>query len=122
MKNGLVSSLRDEDGAHLIEFTLVFPVLILVLFGTVDVTLYLFDWAKANKAAYLGARQAVVSSPVAQAITDIPYTPASIGQNCFRDADGNASGSCPAPASVCTATSSPAGTCLTANPTGTCTN
>ena len=39
--------LRDCLGASLVEFTVVFPVLILVALGTVDVTYMLFDWALA---------------------------------------------------------------------------
>jgi Flp pilus assembly protein TadG len=49
----------------MVEFTLVFPLLLVVALGTVDVGLMLSDRAQANKAAYIGAHRAIVSNPVA---------------------------------------------------------
>jgi len=89
---------RDIAGSVLVEYTIVFPVFILVTLGTVDVTYMLADWAAANKAVYRGARTAIVSSPVASGITDPVGT---IGW-CFDFATGNSTGTCPASSSVCT--------------------
>src|SRR5262245_13434272 len=94
--------LRDTDGGALVEFTLVFPVLILVALGTVDFTLMLFDWSMAAKAAYQGARTAIVSSPVATNITNLTYDPLQIGQPCFDAGTGAANTNCPSASSVCT--------------------
>jgi hypothetical protein len=96
---------RNIQGSSLVEFTLVFPVLILVALGTVDVTFMLFDWAQANKAVYVGARLAIVSPPVATGITNLAYTDAQrllIGQACYDSATGTANGNCPSATTVCT--------------------
>ncbi|HKH20870.1 MAG TPA: TadE family protein [Gammaproteobacteria bacterium] len=107
--------LRDSDGSSLVEFTLVFPVLMLVALGTVDFVFYTLDMGQANKAAYRGARSAIVSTPVATGINDPTYTPANNGLPCSDDA-GNPTGSCPAiPTVVCT------GRDVSAGGGGTCT-
>src|SRR5262249_1152563 len=76
----------------LVEYTIVFPLFILLVLGTVDVSYMLSEWALANKAAQRGARMAVVSNPVAQNITSTSnYTSAQLqqlGQLCF-DSSGN---------------------------------
>src|SRR5262245_7290514 len=92
---------RDINGSSLVEFTLVFPVLILVALGTIDVTLMLFEWAMANKAVYRGARVAVVSSPVATGITNPTYDPLLLGESCFNSGTGIANGNCPSASSIC---------------------
>jgi len=60
--------LRDITGSILVEYTIVFPVFILLVLGTVDVAYMLSDWALANKAAYVGARTAVVADAVANGL------------------------------------------------------
>jgi Flp pilus assembly protein TadG len=95
--------LQDSEGGALVEFTLVFPILLLVALGTVDFTYMLFDWSMANKAAFIGARTAVVSDPVATGITNPTYDTTLLGQSCSNPATGAATGNCPAPVStVCT--------------------
>ena len=102
---------RDIAGSVLVEYTVVFPVFILVTLGTVDVTYMLYEWALANKAAYVGARAAVVSNPVAQNITEdsLLYDPSQLtqmGQYCFNFATGTGNGNCPAPSVKVDCTSS----------------
>ena len=46
--------MRDTKGAVLVEYTIVFPLFIILVFGTVDVTYMFYDWVLANKAAYVG--------------------------------------------------------------------
>ena len=87
--------MRDCVGSSLVEFTVVFPVFILIVLGTVDVALMLFDWTLANKASYMGARRAVVTNPVAAGITNLPYDPTKLGLLCFNPADGAPTGNCP---------------------------
>ena len=103
--------LRDCLGASLVEFTVVFPVFILVAFGTVDVTYMLFDWALANKAAYVGAHRAIVSSPIATGATNLTYNATLIGQLCFTLNDGLPNGNCPSVQTVCTPNSGGGGSC-----------
>jgi hypothetical protein len=95
--------LRDSEGSTLVEFTLVFPVFMLVAFGTVDFTYMLFEWDMANKATYMGARKAVVSDPIATGIANVTYT-GQPGQLCFSAATGAATSpvNCPTPSAVCT--------------------
>ena len=54
-----------ESGAALVEAALVLPIVLLLVFGLTEVSLYLWTRSLAVKAVQLGARQAVVSSPVA---------------------------------------------------------
>ena len=55
----------DEDGAALIEAALVLPVLLLLVFGIAEVSLYFWTWGLAAKAVQLGVRRAVLSDAVA---------------------------------------------------------
>src|SRR5262249_17752581 len=80
--------------------------LIVVALGTVDFTYMLFDWSMASKAAFSGARAAVVSNPVAQNITNVSYTGtqiAHLGNWCFDTSGNNIN--CPSLSTVCTPTS-----------------
>jgi hypothetical protein len=98
--------LRDCAGSTLVEFTLVFPVFMLVAFGTVDVTYMLYDWALANKAAYAGAHRAIVSDPVATGITNLTYNATQIGNiglSCFDSGTGALiTDNCPSAQTICT--------------------
>src|SRR5205809_1933789 len=63
--------LRDCVGSSMVEFTLVFPLFLIVALGTVDVGFMLSDWDQANKAAYIGAHRGIVSDPVAPNLTTV---------------------------------------------------
>lgn len=52
--------LKLQGGAELVEFALVLPVLLLVVFGIVDFSLLLYDKAVVTNAAREGARAGVV--------------------------------------------------------------
>ena len=110
---------RDKSGGTLLEFTLVFPLMMLIVLGTVDVSLMMFDWAEANKATYRGARRAIVNNPVAKEIVALTYSNQTLqsGKFCYDATTGASNGLCPTVSStVCTATNN-------ATPvTGSCTN
>ena len=55
----------NEDGAALIEAALLLPILLLLVFGVMEISLYFWTWGLAIKATQLGARRAVISSSVA---------------------------------------------------------
>jgi Flp pilus assembly protein TadG len=96
---------RDLAGSVLVEYTVVFPLFIVVVLGTVDVSYMLYEWSLANKAAYMGARKAVVSDPVASAVSSPAYSAAqllNLGQSCFNAATGVANANCPSQNHVCT--------------------
>ena len=80
--------IRDCSGGALLEFTLVFPVTILVTLGTVDAAYMLYEWGLANKAAYRGARTAIVRNSITPDATNLTYDPTAIGDLCFNTADG----------------------------------
>ena len=98
--------LRDTRGSVLVETTIVLPMFLVLVLGTIDVIFMFFDWAKANKAAYVGARAAVVMNPVAPNITNLSYTQAQLqlaGQDCFDNTGTNIN--CPTVTkTVCTST------------------
>ncbi len=93
--------LRDITGSVLVEYTIVFPVFILVILGTVDVSYMLYEWGLANKAAYVGARTAVVSNPVASTITSPNYDTTKLELSCFDYSNGASNGNCPSMNSDC---------------------
>jgi Flp pilus assembly protein TadG len=100
----VVNFWHDRTGSMLVEYTVVFPLFIAVTLGTVDVAYMLFEWALATKAAYVGARTAVVSNPVAQNITNnadlYTTTPQNPGFLCFDPATGLQNGNCPSTGTV----------------------
>ncbi len=59
---------RDASGASAAEFTLVLPLLILLLFGTIDVGRYAWSLSQAEKATQTGARWAVATNIVASGL------------------------------------------------------
>jgi hypothetical protein len=94
--------LKDCGGGPLVEFTLIFPILISVALGTVDFAYYWAEASFANKAAFLGARAATISSPIATGITDPSWNPALLGQWCFDPTTGDSNGNCPTVNTKCT--------------------
>ena len=94
--------LRDIRGSVLVETTIVLPMLLVLVLGTIDVTYMFYDWALANKATYVGARMAVTSDPIDPDVTNLNYTSTqlqNIGQSCLVV-------SCPSANSVCTGAAS----------------
>jgi Flp pilus assembly protein TadG len=103
---------RDEEASALVQFTLVFPLLMLVVLGTVDCGMMFFSYAGAYKATYAGARFAAVSDPVAPNITSAT-TGNKAGLSCFDPATGaaDATASCNSWTVVCTPGSGNSGNC-----------
>ncbi len=59
--HGLASAfLREQDGAYIIEFGLVFPTLIFLSFGLLEFSLIAFDYQRAAEATRRGVRRAIV--------------------------------------------------------------
>lgn len=58
--------LRDSGGGALVEFGLILPTLLLVSFGAIEFTITMFDYHRMGEAARRGARQAIISPPVAR--------------------------------------------------------
>lgn len=64
---------QDRTGGPAAEFALVLPVLLLFLFGMVDVGRLMWVWNQAEKATQMGVRVAVVTSPVSPGIASYSY-------------------------------------------------
>jgi Flp pilus assembly protein TadG len=108
----LVSKLlRDQIGSVLVEATIAFPLLLIITLGTIDFTYMLYEWDLASKAAYRGARMAVVTDPVATGITSLTWNGNVMGDSCLDPATGSTNGNCPTVTTVCTPSSASTGTC-----------
>jgi len=59
---------QDTSGASAAEFALVLPLLILLLFGTIDVGRYAWSLSQAEKATQTGARWAVATDMIASGL------------------------------------------------------
>jgi hypothetical protein len=68
---GLISLQRDETGAVLVEISILLPIVVGILCGSIDVLYALYQWNAAAKAVEVGARIAAVSDPVAAGLNDL---------------------------------------------------
>lgn len=68
MKSLLALFVRNTRAASAAEFAMVLPVLLLFLFGIIDVGRYMWEINRAEKATQMGVRYAIVSDPVANVI------------------------------------------------------
>ena len=57
--------MSDEEGVALIEATLILPLLLVLVLGLSEISLYFWNWSLAQKAVQLGVRRAIVSDAVA---------------------------------------------------------
>jgi Flp pilus assembly protein TadG len=98
--------LRNENGATLIETSLVFTLLILLTLGFVDFARAFSQWNTAEKATQIGVRAAVITDPVREELADFDCDTASIilGTLC-SDASAASFGTitCNGATSACTA-------------------
>ncbi|WP_074078285.1 TadE/TadG family type IV pilus assembly protein [Microvirga massiliensis] len=86
---------RDSSGALLVEISVVFPMILLLTFGTVEAGLFLFQSNAASKATQLGARWAVVNSPISTTVAAAmnstgAWNGGTLGKNCV-----DLNGGCP---------------------------
>lgn len=90
----------DRSGASAVEFALILPLLLIFLFGIIDVGMFMWTTNRAEKATQMAARYAVVT-------TMIPSTLAS------RDfaLNGGVNGGEPVPTSLFSTTTCTSGTC-----------
>jgi Flp pilus assembly protein TadG len=68
MRQRIASLIRSDGASSSAEFALVLPLLLLLLFGIIDVGRYMWALNRAEKATQMGVRYAVVSDPAADVI------------------------------------------------------
>lgn len=93
---------RDDSGATLVEYALVLPLFLLVLFGLIDFGRMGFEYVMANKAVQLATRIAITRPPACAGVvtvnargTAVTSPPAIFGTYCRAGAN-----ICAAPATV----------------------
>jgi hypothetical protein len=65
--------LRDGRGSSAVEFALVLPVLLVLLFGIIDGGRFLWDFNRAEKATQVGARVAIVTNTIPSGLYNADY-------------------------------------------------
>ena len=65
--------LRDRTGSGAAEFSLVLPLLILLLLGMIDTGRYMWEYNRAEKATQMGARMAVVTDVIPQTLVTASF-------------------------------------------------
>src|ERR1700732_4335862 len=64
-------SIRDENGAVLVEVTVVMTIMFVFILGSIEFLFALYQWNAATKAVQIGARIAAVSDPVAAGLDNL---------------------------------------------------
>jgi Flp pilus assembly protein TadG len=62
---------RDETGAVIVELSILLPIMIGILCGSIDLVYAFYQWNAAAKAVQVGARIAAVSDPVALGLSNL---------------------------------------------------
>ena len=73
--SALARLLRCSRAASAAEFALVVPLLLLFIFGIIDVGRFMWEVNQAEKATQVGARMAVVTTPVSQGLIEADFAP-----------------------------------------------
>jgi Flp pilus assembly protein TadG len=64
-------SIRDDNGAVLVEVTVVMTIMFVFILGSIEFLFAMFQWNAATKAVQIGARIAAVSNPVAAGLNNL---------------------------------------------------
>lgn len=76
---------RDRAAATAAEFALVIPLLLLFIFGIIDVGRLMWDWNQAQKATQIGVRFAVVTDFVPTGLAEHDFTDDGVTQGAAVD-------------------------------------
>ena len=78
MNRRLSQLARAQSGATAAEFAMVLPLLLLLLFGIIDTGRFMWAMNSAEKATQVGARVAVVTTPVSPGLIDADFASPSV--------------------------------------------
>lgn len=102
MRRQLQSIARCKEGASAAEFALVLPLMLILLFGTIDVGRFLWAMNRAEKATQMGARYAIVTNPVSTGLVDADFESADLPKGELIPADMLGSLECTRTSCSCT--------------------
>lgn len=89
MKRHLRRFRKDESGATLVEYTLVFMLLMLLTFGLIEFGIVLFQYNSAEMATAVGARFVATRGPVVTGIEDCGVTTSAAAGTLCSDVAGS---------------------------------
>ena len=105
----------DQSGSSAVEFALVLPLLLLLMFGVIDAGRWIWTYNQAEKATQMGARAAIVTDMISPGISTSYIGVAGLTQGDVIPA--SAFGKITCNSTGCTCTTSPCPTLGTANTT-----
>lgn len=88
-RSPLVRLIGDCRGGGAVEFAMVVPLMLILLFGIIDAGRALWEWNRAEKATQMGARYAIVTDVIPSGLVTADYVgdpyckdSAGVAQNC----------------------------------------
>lgn len=82
-----LSLVRDCRGASAVEFAIVLPLLLILIFGVIDGGRFLWEVNRAEKATQVGVRMAVVTNVLAPGLISEDYTGKTINGTVIKSGD-----------------------------------
>lgn len=102
MKTSFRQIWRNQQGAAGAEFALVLPLMLILIFGTIDVGRFMWEVNLAEKATQMGARFAAVTSPVSTGLVNADFVGGAIKAGDLIPADMIGSVECTRSTCSCT--------------------
>jgi len=93
--------LRCDRAASAAEFALVLPLLLLFIFGIIDVGRFMWEVNQAEKATQVGARMAIVTDPVSSGLVDADFASSTLPAGSLIPADALGNLVCSSTACTC---------------------
>ena len=101
MSASLARLLRCDRAASAAEFALVVPLLLLFIFGIIDVGRFMWEVNQAEKATQVGARMAIVTNPVSSGLVDADFASSTLPAGSLIPADALGNLVCSSAACAC---------------------